>query len=180
MAKATTSSKWPPHKQQEDQQPPQEQEPRGLARSWSIVTVFASEPTMAWHRLPGLRLHPHTSLALGGLAGAVGATAAVAPILTVIDLSIARAAVDPKVNGLFSALRHTVTDLRAGRLAFFQPLKLMTVVYFGTYIVANETHVTCTNLGLDYKAPTALAAGAFNVAAIAWKVRNGCMCVEEN
>lgn len=152
------------------EQPPQQPEhklPLPLERSWSTIV---SEPTMPWHRLPGLHLHPHTSLALGGLAGAIGATAAVAPILTVIDLSIVRAQVEPKLGGLFGALRHTVQDLRAGRLAFARPLGLLTVVYFGTYIVANETHVTATNMGVDYKVPTALAAATFNIAAIQWKV----------
>lgn len=132
---------------------------------------------MPWHRVPDLRLHPHTSLALGGLAGAMGATAAVAPILTVIDMSIARAQVDPKLGGLWGALRHTVRELRAGKLAFARPLGLMTVVYGGTYIIANETHVTCTNMGVDYKVPTALAAATFNIAAIQWKVRERAACL---
>jgi hypothetical protein len=142
---------------------------RSLTRSYSTVTIMASEPSMDWHKLPRVSLSPHTSLTLGGAAGAAMATASVAPIVTVIDLSIVRAQMDPRVGGLRGALRHTARDLWAGRLAWGRPLQLMTFVYGGTYLVANEVQVACTLQGIDYFAPTAAAASAFNIAAIAWK-----------
>lgn len=144
---------------------------RSLTRSYSVPTIFASEPTVDWHKTPRLHLDPTTSLALGGVAGAAMATAAVAPCVTVVDLAIVRAQADKAAGGLFGALRLTARDLRAGTLGFGRPLGLLTFVYGGTYLIANETQVACARSGIDHKVPTAVAASTFNVAAIAWKVR---------
>lgn len=144
---------------------------RSLTRSYSTVTIMASEPSShCWHKLPAVTLNPHTSLALGGLAGAAMATAAVSPLVTVIDLGIVRAQADKSAGGLFGALRLTTRDLWAGRLAYGRPLGLLTFVYGGTYLIANETQVACTQMGVDHKVPTAVAASTFNIAAIAYKV----------
>lgn len=148
---------------------------RSLTRSYSTVTIMASEPSLDWHKLPRISLHPTTSLALGGAAGAAMATAAVAPIVTFIDLGIVRAQADKQGGGLLGGLRLTAHDLWAGRLRYSRPLGLLTFVYGGTYMVANETQVACASAGVDPRVPTAVAASTFNVAAIAYKVRLGCL-----
>ncbi len=142
---------------------------RSLTRSYTTVFMHA-EPGMDWHTRY-LNMSPGASLALGGALGAVLSAAAVSPIVTVIDLSIVRASVDPSATGgLFGALRRTTADLWGGRLAWGRPLRLLFGVYGGTYLVANETMCFSALNGIDSKVPTAAAAAAFNVAAIAWKV----------
>jgi hypothetical protein len=104
---------------------------------------------------------------VGGIVSGSISSIAIAPCMTIIDMSIIISQIHGKP--LFTTLRQTGYDFITRNRPWNPSLSIMNKVYTSTYVTANVTESLCNHYGIDWRLPTTIATTSVNVVAIACK-----------